>query len=69
MTGSGFALLAYPPSPNFRGIANWPGARSTELVAKHGGDSAPELATPRQPSAQCAAAGAGANTIIVVVTY
>lgn len=69
MTGSGFALPAYPPSLNFRGVANWRRTMSSEVMARFGGRSSPQLPIPRQLWAQRAVSGTDANTIIVVVTY
>lgn len=69
MTGSGFALPAYPPSPNFRSVANWRRTMSSEVMARFGDRSSPQLPIPRQLWAQRAVSGTDANTIIVVVTY
>ncbi len=70
MTGPGVALLGYALLANSSGIVNWGQALRNEPVAGPGSTSTPLLSIHgRISAAQCAAAGACADTVIVVVTY
>jgi spore coat protein U-like protein len=70
MLDSGFAPLGSALSSSPGGIANWGQAVSTDTLAWLGSGFSSLLArNGRYPAAQCAAFGADADTIIVVVTY
>ncbi len=70
MTGSGVALPGFALRSNFRRMVNWGQPLLVDTAAGSVSSSAPVLAIHRRISAwQYPTAGAGVDTITVVVTY